>query len=173
MTARRLLLPLVALAMFALAAPAQAELLLYYDFESDTGTSIANQGTLATAGTLSGPDATASGPVGGYTPGTARTFNGSSTRIDTGITAVTMDVHQSANYTMAAWLRPLSNSGDRFVFGSPSGNFLHNGTRGDQYWQGHHGNDIGGGDVDGIALDTWRHVTWRYEDGEQQIFVRD
>jgi hypothetical protein len=84
-----------------------------------------------------------------------------------------MGVHGDSNYTMAAWLRPTghSNSGDRMVFGQPSGNFLHNGTRGGAYHQGHYGNDIGGGDVDAININQWRHVTWLYKDGVEQILV--
>jgi len=161
----------VALVLAVAGATAQAELLLYYDFEGDAGTSITNLGSLGTSGTLSGPDATVAGPAGGYTPTTARTFDGSSTVIDTNITAVTMDVHQSSNYTMAAWLRPLSTSGDRMVFGQPGGNFLHNGTRGNSYWQGHWGNDIGGGTVNAIPLGNWRHVAWRYNGGQSEILV--
>ena len=53
------------LVMALAAASARGEMLLYYDFESDAGTTIANQGTLVTNGTLSGTDATAAGPAGG------------------------------------------------------------------------------------------------------------
>jgi len=161
----------IVLVMTFAAASTQASLLLYYDFESDAGATIANQGSLGTNGALVGADALTAGPGGGFSSTTARTFDGTTTHVDTLIGAIPMGVHQSANYTMAAWLRPLSNAGDHMVFGQPSGARLHNGTRNDQYYQGHWGNDLGGGSVNGIPLGNWRHVTWLYQDGSQQIFL--
>jgi len=157
-------------AVLLMASPlASAGVLLYYDFEDDAGATIDNKGSLATSGTLTGADVTAAGPAGGFTPTTSRTFSGS--YVDTGLSAVALTVHQQTNYTMSAWLRPLDNSGDHMVFGQDPTPFLHNGTRNNSYHQGHYGNDITGGNISSIPLGDWRHVTWVYRDGVEQIYV--
>jgi len=149
-------------------------LIVHYDFNEGDGTTIGNAG--------SGPDgelinahaeawAVSGSPNGsGYLNFTADGATSSEAQhITTGLDASAIPVSGDVDYTMMAWVRAGSTSGDNMIFGQLDGaNVLHNGMRGAAYYQGHWGNDISGGTV---VIGEWHHVAWVYRAGQQSILV--
>ena len=132
-------------------------------------------------GTLN-PDAPRSSQIGAFQTTTSPSLGGSgvfvadgSAWIDTNAGADALGVNGDTDYTMMAWIKPFPvsghDSGDRMVFGQPSGNALHNGLRGSSFHQGHWGNDLntGGGTV--VDEGQWQHAAYIYEGGVQTIVV--
>lgn len=163
-----------ALAVSAASQPAAAALNLYYDFDAPAGPGqVANSGVLGGTGTINGGVSVGFPGVGsapGFSGNSGATFDGNNatpTQIDSGFTAATAG---GTNYTASAWIAPASITGDNMVFGQGSGNALHLGLRGDRVHFGHWGADSQSNAT--VAADnTWRHVTWQYEDGLQRIFI--
>ena len=87
--------------------------------------------------------------------------------VDTNLTAPEAGA-SGDNYTMFATVTPADLAGDNMVFGQPGGNVLHNGFRDAQFYQGHWGNDLGGGAAE---VGTTYDVAWRYTAGRQSIYV--
>ncbi len=149
-------------------------LIVHYDFNEGSGTTIGNAG--------SGPDgvlvnahggawvASGSPDGSGYLNFTADGATGAEAQhVATGLDASAIPVSGEVDYTMMAWVRAGSTAGDNMIFGQLSeDNVLHNGIRGAAYHQGHWGNDI---TVGSVVVDEWHHVTWLYQGGEQSILV--
>ena len=149
-------------------------LVVHYDFNEGTGTTIGNAG--------SGPDgelvnahagawvASGSPDGSGYLSFTSDgTTSAEAQHVTTGLAASAIPVSGDVDYTMMAWVRAGSTVGDNMIFGQLSNdNVLHNGIRGAAYHQGHWGNDI---TVGSVVLNEWHHVAWLYKDGEQSILV--
>ena len=151
-------------------------LLLSYDFEEGSGTSVAAAGSIASNGTIVNPDngewrtgsPSTTGP--GYLYFGDAGAGAEAMHVTTGSSAVDLGVSgEGATYTMMAWINVDNTSGDHMVFGQAvDAEVLHNGTRSGAYHQGHWGNDTTGGSV---VVDEWHHVAYVYSDGVQSIIV--
>ncbi|OUV13586.1 MAG: hypothetical protein CBC46_06780 [Verrucomicrobiaceae bacterium TMED86] len=174
----------------AIGASAQAANLIVYDFESETAGALADAASIANAGTSG-----ANGTVGGTAGGTATIVTGAgpgglttnylsltpsgdnlegvgAPHIGTGGTIDSLQLGGDKSYTFAAWVRYGSQANDNMVFGSNAGNVLHLGSRGNQHWSGHWGDDINSGTTL-TEVGVWHHVAWTNTagDGLQTIYV--
>lgn len=146
---------------------------LHYDFNEGSGTGVGNAGT-GGPGTLTNAHAgawVAEGGVGGsgYLNFVEEATAGADAQyVATGLDAGDVNIAEGP-YTMVTWVRAENTSGDNMIFGQVEDqNVLHNGIRNAQFHIGHWGNDITGGSV---TVGEWQHVAFRYEDGNQAIFV--
>ena len=76
------------------------------------------------------------------------------------------------DFTVSAWVKPDQVNGDRTIVGTDqTGNNqgLHLVIRDGKAHFGFYGNDTGGGRP--IDTGEWQQITWRYENGQQTIFV--
>jgi|GEM_PF-1780268 len=174
----------------AIGASAQAANLIVYDFESEAAGALAGGASIVNAGTSG-----ANGTVGGTAGGTATIVNGAgpgglttnflslsptnedlegagAPHIGTGGTIDSLQLGGDKAYTFAAWVRYNSQANDNMVFGSNNGNVLHLGSRGNQHWSGHWGDDINSGETP-TEVGVWQHVAWTNTagDGQQTIYV--
>jgi len=182
------------LPFLAMASAANGALVLYYNFDSDTGANGSSainsaggtngtyrQGTTTPIGTTTliasqaGVFGTNSGTVGGkalsLTPNNNGDENVAPPHIDTNAAASVFGFINAVNsdYTAMAWVRFANQTGDNMVFGQGDGNRLHLGSRGNQYWSGHWNDDLGAGGTD---TGNWHHVAWtNANNGTQEIFV--
>ncbi len=153
-------------------------LLVHYDFEDGAGTSAANNGKEGGAGEIMNPEngewrseGSPSLTGGGHFYFGDDGEGDTAMYVDTGLGADALGMAGENNYTAAAWVNVDNTSGDHMVFGQVTdANPLHHGTRGAQYYMGHWGADINSGATT-VVPGEWHHVAWRYEDGEQAIFV--
>ena len=174
----------------AIGASAQAANLIVYDFESEAAGALADAASIANAGTSG-----ANGTVGGTAGGTATIVTGAgpggfttnylslspsnedlegvgAPHIGTGGTIDSLNVGGDKAYTFAAWVRYGSQANDNMVFGSNNGNVLHLGSRGNQHWSGHWGDDINSGALQ-TEVGVWHHVAWTNTPGGQQTIYVD
>jgi len=187
-------------ATFAL-APAQsanANLVVYYDFNSlnngalAQGQGINNKGTggtvgLVQLGTTPGNVANivTSGVPGGnggkalqLTPNGDGLQNSQPAYIDTNFTAATLKMTSGTPYTAMAWVNFANNVGDNMIFGgngdiANGGQVLHDGSRNGFLHSGHWGDDLG--PDQGVSVDskpgTWHHVAYTNDAvGNQSIY---
>ena len=174
----------------AIGASAQAANLIVYDFESEVAgaladaASIGNSGSSAISGTIAGTAGgtativTGAGPLGtitnylSLTPSDDGSEGIAAPHIGTGSSIATLNVGGDQNYTFAAWVRYNNQTDDNMVFGGGNGNVLHLGSRGNQHWSGHWGDDINSGAIQ-TEVGVWHHVTWTNTagDGQQSIYV--
>ena len=174
----------------AFGASAQAANLIVYDFESEAagalagGASIANAGTSGANGTVGGTAGGTATIVAGAGPGGFATNflslspsnedleGAAAPHIGTGGTIDSLQLGGDKAYTFAAWVRYNSQANDNMVFGSNNGNVLHLGSRGNQHWSGHWGDDINSGTTP-TEVGVWQHVAWTNTagDGQQTIYV--
>jgi autotransporter-associated beta strand protein len=78
----------------------------------------------------------------------------------------------NGNFTAMAWVRPDTLGGDKAIFGTEqTGNNvgLHLVIRGSVFYMGFYGNDLPGTQT--LTAGQWYHVAFRYNNGEQAIFV--
>jgi hypothetical protein len=164
--------------------------LIVYDFESETAGALADAASIANAGT-SGANGTVGGTAGGTAtivtgagPGGLTTNylslapsnedfeGGAAPHIGTGGTINSLQLGGDKAYTFAAWVRYGSQANDNMVFGSNAGDVLHLGSRGNQHWSGHWGDDINSGATQ-TEVGVWHHVAWTNTagDGLQTIYV--
>jgi len=145
------------LPFLAMASAANGALVLYYNFDSDTGANGSSainsaggtngtyrQGTTTPIGTTTliasqaGVFGTNSGTVGGkalsLTPNNNGDENVAPPHIDTNAAASVFGFINAVNsdYTAMAWVRFANQTGDNMVFGQGDGNRLHLGSRGNQ-----------------------------------------
>ncbi|MDF1788358.1 MAG: hypothetical protein P1U82_21015, partial [Verrucomicrobiales bacterium] len=147
-------------------------------FNEGSGTAIGNNGS-ASAGELVNAHAGAwvaeGSPDGsGYLNFTGDGAGTDAQHVATGLAGADNPFVGSQDYTAMAWVRydtvaTGGNDDDKMIFGQAvDENVLHLGARGNTYLQGHWGNDNTGGT---ISVNEWRHVAFRYQDGEQTILV--
>lgn len=189
------------LAFIALGSLSQAAMVLYYNFNDDTGVAGsaalnsapgATVNGIYTAGSSGGTTALVTSQAGVYGANTGM-LGGNALRlipnadgngdftaphINTGAAASAWGFSKPMNsdYTAMAWVKFNNQNGDNMVFGQGTGNRVHLGSRGDEYWSGHWGDDINSGGAFGPELNTdianWHHVAWtNANDGTQEIFV--
>ncbi|NQT39394.1 MAG: LamG domain-containing protein [Planctomycetes bacterium] len=112
-----------------------------------------------------GPLSYVASPIGGQ----ALDLSGSNQYVDL-TTADNLGL--GGNFTVSAWVNPDTLGGDKSILGIDSGGGnrqMHLILRNDKALMGFYGNDTGGNRV--IDTDRWQHITWRFQDGEQTIFV--
>jgi hypothetical protein len=184
----------VSAGLAAFGSSAHAARLLYYNFEDGTDTTINNQGTTATAGTLQNPGRASFVPgfvgnvagIGNVNTGTAlrltpaaETNSADDPYVNTNLGAPALAA-SSGTYTMMAWVNLASNFGDNvdnMVFGqvTPGGpandEFLHNGFRNRNVHFGHWGNDETSNAATTVNNNTWYHVAWVYSGSEAQMYL--
>jgi len=177
MKLRKLILPLLA----ASAVPANAALVLSYNFDGDTPGVQADATVLSEGGTVGSPvgagtvTITAGSPYGGnyiqFGP-SADTLEGvAAPHLNTGGTVGGLAIAGNNPYTMTAFVRFNNANNDNMIFGGNDGDVLHNGARGTSYYSGHWGDDLQGGTLD---PGNWHHVAYTNDgapDGLQEIFV--
>ncbi|HUF64213.1 MAG TPA: LamG-like jellyroll fold domain-containing protein [Verrucomicrobiales bacterium] len=154
-------------------------LVLSYQFEDPIGTVIANEAPGA-AGTLIAPSgrdqiiqsfAQRSPSAGGH--GVMRFQGGDgpdAAFIDTNIDSQTAGLLGARDYTVMAWIKPSSTSGDKMILGqaSPPDQGLRLGIRDGFYYFGHGESDMR---VRASAPGVWHHLAWRYSEGVQAVFL--
>lgn len=186
-----------ALAFLAFGSLSQAAMVLYYNFDTDTGaaeSAVANSGTTGVNGTYkagtSSPTGTTalvasqagvfganSGTLGGnalqLTPTLDADGSFAPPYLNTNMAASFWGINNVINsdHTAMAWVRFANQTGDNMIFGQGDGNRVHLGSRGNQYWHGHWGDDVNSG-TNLTDTANWHHVAWtNADDGTQQIFV--
>lgn len=176
-----------------------AALLLHYSFDNDAAGAVATGGTITNDANPVGPGVAAvpsgsmnvvsdtagqvCGPTGtlGHFLTIAPNADGdadlNAPHISTGASFADFNIVTSADdWTMAAWVRFDNQNGDNMVFGQAENNGgtgnqrLHYGSRGNQYWSGHWGDDLNSGTTT-TDPGNWHHVTWTNSAGTQEIFV--
>jgi|GEM_PF-1864259 len=166
---------------------ATAELVLYYDFEQTTPSeTIENRGA-ADDGTLLLDLSDVPGDVagdhflrgdegapGGFTPDTSlELFGTRDNRIATGLILSDLGMipvgADLASYTAAGWVNFGTIENRRFLFGQLEGRALHLGIQGGTPFFGHWSNDTRGTTTINVA--EWTHLAYRYQNGQQTIFV--
>ncbi|MGC6565682.1 MAG: LamG-like jellyroll fold domain-containing protein [Akkermansiaceae bacterium] len=173
--------PLALLSGLFLTCSAHADLLVYYPFDIESGSVVANRGTQID-GTLSG--GATYGPSQSPAYGSAFVGNRTGTNdghVMTGLTGNDLGMGAGGVYTAMAWVSWAGASGaiDQMVFGqddgNPTGNAaqLHHGIRTDSAANvhfGHWGNDLNdAGTVPGDG--TWTHLAWQYDGTDAVVFV--
>ena len=185
-----------ALAFLAFGPLSQAAMVLYYNFDNDTGasgsaTSNSAGGAIGngtyTAGTSGGTTAIVSSQAGVYgmntgtlggnalslTPNANGNFGTQAPHINTGSAASSFGFGSNTNYTAMAWVRFSNQIGDNMIFGQDPGNnnvaSLHLGSRDATYHSGHWADDFQAGTTDTA---NWHHVAYtNTAAGTQEIFV--
>lgn len=178
------LLALVTL-LSGLTLTASAELLVYYPFNTNNGTTADNEGTLSD-GTIKG--------AGTYGPGKDATFGtafqgnragANDAFVETNFTGNELGFGSGGVYTAMAWINWAGVSGssnDHMVFGQLDGDGnnaqLHHGIRsegGDPNSNNIHFGGWGGaqdiGDAGTVPPNTWTHVAWQYDGTEKVVYV--
>ncbi len=159
----------------------QAELLVYYPFDVESGTVVDNQGTQGN-GVL----------VGGATYGASKdptygnAFYGNraganDAYVQTGLSGDALGFGAGGTYTAMAWINwsGASGNGDHMIFGQEDGNGnnaqLHHGIRDDSAPLNVHFGGWGGAqdisDAGAVAPDTWTHVAWQYDGTNKNVYV--
>ena len=155
-----------------------ADLVIYYPFNTEAGTTVANNGNQED-GTL----------VGGATYGVSKdatfgqAFYGNRTGandgyVQTGLTGTDLGMGPDSVYTAMAWVNWTGVSGqvDHMVFGQedcPGNNsMLHHGIRADSDANAHYGgwgNDLN--DAGTIVPGEWTHVAWQFDGADKVVYV--
>ena len=155
-----------------------ADLVIYYPFNTEAGTTVANNGNQED-GTL----------VGGATYGVSKdatfgqAFYGNRTGandgyVQTGLTGTDLGMGPDSVYTAMAWVNWTGVSGqvDHMVFGQEDGpgnnSMLHHGIRADSDANVHYGgwgNDLN--DAGTATPGEWTHLAWSYDGTDKVVFV--
>ena len=155
-----------------------ADLVIYYPFNTEAGTTVANNGNQED-GTL----------VGGATYGVSKdatfgqAFYGNRTGandgyVHTGLTGTDLGMGPDSVYTAMAWVNWTGVSGqvDHMVFGQEDGpgnnSMLHHGIRADSDANAHYGgwgNDLN--DAGTIVPGEWTHVAWQFDGADKVVYV--
>jgi hypothetical protein len=155
-----------------------ADLVIYYPFNTEAGTTVANNGNQED-GTL----------VGGATYGVSKdatfgqAFYGNRTGandgyVQTGLTGTDLGMGPGSVYTAMAWVNWTGASGqvDHMVFGQEDGpgnnSMLHHGIRADSDANAHYGgwgNDLN--DAGTIVPGEWTHVAWQFDGADKVVYV--
>jgi len=155
-----------------------ADLVIYYPFNTEAGTTVANNGNQED-GTL----------VGGATYGVSKdatfgqAFYGNRTGandgyVQTGLTGTDLGMGPDSVYTAMAWVNWTGVSGqvDHMVFGQEDGpgnnSMLHHGIRADSDANAHYGgwgNDLN--DAGTIVPGEWTHVAWQFDGADKVVYV--
>ena len=155
-----------------------ADLVIYYPFNTEAGTTVANNGNQED-GTL----------VGGATYGVSKdatfgqAFYGNRTGandgyVQTGLTGTDLGMGPNSVYTAMAWVNWTGAEGqvDHMVFGQEDGpgnsSQLHHGIRADSDANVHYGgwgNDLN--DAGTATPGEWTHLAWSYDGTDKVVFV--
>ncbi|MDG1362823.1 MAG: hypothetical protein P8Q54_05045 [Akkermansiaceae bacterium] len=155
-----------------------ADLVIYYPFNTEAGTTVANNGNQED-GTL----------VGGATYGVSKdatfgqAFYGNRTGandgyVQTGLTGTDLGMGPDSVYTAMAWVNWTGVSGqvDHMVFGQEDGpgnnSMLHHGIRADSDANAHYGgwgNDLN--DAGTVVPGEWTHVAWQFDGADKVVYV--
>ncbi|MCH2059840.1 MAG: hypothetical protein MK183_04370, partial [Verrucomicrobiales bacterium] len=145
-------------------------LLVYYDFEGDVGTTVADKGNFGYSGSFSGAVTLSNeGAPAGSSPGGSAQLSGGFINVP-GIDMNTMiRDFGSGDYTMSCWIKPVDVSRDQYIFGQTEQG-IHNGIRNNSYLhQAHWAADTNGATQLAPYLaaddDGWIHAAFVY-DGE-------
>ena len=158
----------------------QAELLVYYPFDVESGTVVDNQGTQGNGVLVGGATYGAS-----KDPSYGNAFYGNRAGVNdayvqTGLTGDELGFGAGGTYTAMAWINwsGTEGNGDHMVFGQedgPGNNAqLHHGIRDGDAVNVHFGGwggpqDIG--DAGTVAPDIWTHVAWQYDGTDKVVYV--
>ena len=128
-----------------------------------------NQGSVAGTGTWSGGLPTFGADA---ERGLVGNFASNGDGLDSGISGSNSGFHNQS-YTASAWvnLNGTGTGGDRMIFGSESGDRLHNGIRGANIHQGHWGNDQGVAMPASMLNDEWTHVVYSHDDAANTLKI--
>ncbi len=150
-------------------------LVLYYPFDVQNGTTVAN-GAGGIAGSIVGGGSYTAGQSAAF--GTAFLANrtgANDARVETGLSATQLGL--LSKYTVMAWVRWDGTSGadDQMIFGQVGGTpQLHHGLRlngggtNDVHF-GHWGNDVG--DSGSVTQGVWVHLAWSWNGLQGKTFV--
>jgi len=156
----------------------QAELLVYYPFDIESGSVFDNQGTQGNGALVGG---------GAYGAGKDATFGqafygnrtgANDAYIQTGLSGTDLGFGPASVYTAMAWVKWDGESGsvDHMVFGQEDGpgnvSQLHHGIRADSESNAHYGgwgNDLNDAGI--VGEDTWTHMTWQYDGVDKVVFL--
>lgn len=182
-TKRSVLTLILCAFIFSLNDSARADLLVHYPFNTQNGTVVENEGTLAN-GALSLGGTYGAGKDASF--GTAflgnRTGANDSTVL-TGFTGNQLGMGSGGVYTAMAWINWAGSFGstDHMVFGQDDGNSsgngaqLHHGVRDDSAPNNIHFGGWGGSqdmsDAGAVPVATWTHVTWQYDGTDGVVYV--
>ena len=167
--------------ILSFSSSAYGDLLVHYPFNSQNGTVVENEGTLAD-GTLSlGGTYGASKDAAFGTAFMGNRTGANDSVVLTGFTGNQLGMGSGGVYTAMAWIHWDGSFGidDHMVFGqddeNPNGNSaqLHHGVRDDSAPNNIHfggwGRDIS--DAGALPADTWTHVTWQYDGSDAVVYV--
>lgn len=140
----------------------------YFPLNETNGTTLLDQSAYAQNGTYTnGPLLAQAGATNGT--GTAVSFDGVD---DFAVLDKTYKLGLNGNFTVAAWLRPTSVTGDRPVLGTDRRE-THKGLqlmiRNGHPVLGFYGDETTGAAT--LATGRWSHVAWRFYRGIQSVFV--
>ena len=148
----------------------QPNLVLYYPFDVQSGTSVANGAPGGPAGTIVGS--------GSYTPGQNAAFGtaflgnrtgANNAGVRTGLNATQLGLLSS--YTVMAWVKfnGPSGGGNNHVFSQVNGTpVLHHGVVNGNVKFGHWGSDD---DAGSLPTGVWTHLAWSWDRVKAHIFV--
>ncbi|MCL4204010.1 MAG: autotransporter-associated beta strand repeat-containing protein, partial [Pirellulaceae bacterium] len=148
-----------------------ASLRALYRLEEPTGSTTARDSSAnAFHGTFAGGAASHLGAAG-YIAGQTQTldFDGSDDHI---VLTNANTLGLGGNFTVSAWVRPDALNGDRTILGTDQAGTnvgLHLIIRDSRFHFGFYSNDTGGTQT--LTAGTWYHVVFRFQDGQQAIFV--
>ncbi len=146
--------------------PALDGLVAYYDFEEGTGTQLLDKSGNNHHGTLTQMNATSDWVSSKNGLGLALDFDGSNDRVTLkGASSLGL----TGDFTVTAWVRLDNTNGDNTILGQDA-NGLHLTTRSNKAYFGFWGNDTNGGSHT-VSPSQWTHLTWRFDGGEQALFV--
>ncbi len=141
-------------------------LVAYYDFEEGEGSVLLDKSGHDHHGTLVNMNASSDWVPSKSGLGGALDFDGSNDHVNLeNADALGLD----GNFTAGAWVRLDDVNGDNTILGQDAAG-LHLTTRGNQNYFGFWGNDTGGG-TQVITPGQWTHLAWRFDSGEQAVFV--
>ncbi|MGI9242983.1 MAG: LamG-like jellyroll fold domain-containing protein, partial [Verrucomicrobiales bacterium] len=165
-----------------LSSSAWSELLIYYTFDVENGTEVANSGTLADGEILG------DGTYGaGQTPVFGTAFYGNrvdlnNAAVNTTLTGDDLGMGAGGVYTAMAWVNWAGGLGnvDHMVFGQNDNDFaanlaqLHHGIRDDSEVNIHFGGWGGTQDIADagtVPPNEWTHVAWQYDGTDAVVYV--
>jgi hypothetical protein len=150
----------------SVSGPSLDGLVAYYDFEEGAGTSLFDKSGNDHHGTLVDMNATSDWVSSRAGLGSALDFDGSNDHVS--LKAVGT-LGFNGNFTASAWVRFDNLNGDHTVIGQ-NAQGLHLTSRGNKSHFGFWANDTSGGSQT-LQSGQWTHLAWRYNNGDQAMFV--
>jgi hypothetical protein len=147
----------------------EAGLVAWYKLDETSGTTATDSSVSGYHGSLQNFPADNSQWVSGLIGPRALNFDGGNDNV-TLTTAGNLGIQ--GNFTASAWVRPDALGGDKSVFGTDQTGTnvgLHLIIRGTKALMGFYANDTGGNRD--LTAGQWQQITWRFNNGEQAIFV--